>query len=155
MEVSSHQQGGIARKQCAAFWPRLAELGFLRGFDALEFLAGFEADGFAGRDADLFARAGIATDACLAGFDAEDAKAAEFDTLAAAESLLERFENGFDGLLGFGAADESLGHNRIYDVQLNHTRLLLPRQMLEGEPQVVKTRWVNYTVFPFGVFIFI
>jgi hypothetical protein len=121
----------------------------------LEFFAGFEADGFAGRDADLFAGAGIAADACFARLDAEDAEAAKFDTLAAAESLLERFENGFDCLLGLGAADESLGHNRIYDVQLNHTRLLLPRQMLEGEARVVKTRWVNYTVFPFDVFIFI
>jgi hypothetical protein len=121
----------------------------------LEFFAGFEADGFAGRDADLFAGAGIAADARFARLDAEDAEAAEFDALAAAESLLERFENGLDRLLGLGAADESLGHNRIYDVQLNHTRLLLPRQMLEGEARVVKTRWVNYTVFPFGVFIFI
>jgi hypothetical protein len=121
----------------------------------LEFLAGFEADSFAGRDADLFAGAGIAADAGFAGLDAEDAEAAEFDALAAAESLLERLENGFDRLLRLGAADESLGYNRVYDVQLNHTRLLLPRQMLEGEAQVVKTRWVNYTVFPFGVFIFI
>jgi hypothetical protein len=109
------------------------------GFNALEFFAWFEADSFAGRDADFFAGAGVAADAGFAGLYAEDAEAAEFDTLAAAESLLERFENGFDGLFGFGAADESLGHNRIHDVQLNHTRLLLPRQMLEAAPQVVKT----------------
>jgi hypothetical protein len=134
---------------------RLADLGFFRGFDALEFFARFEADGFAGRDADLFAGAGIAADARFAGLDAENAEAAEFDALATAESLLERFENGFDRLLRLGAADESLGHNRIYDVQLNHTRLLLPWQMLEAEARVVKTRWVNYTVFPFGIFIFI
>jgi hypothetical protein len=120
----------------------------------LEFFAGFEADGFAWGDADFFAGAGVAADAGLAGLDAEDAEAAEFDALAAAESLLERIENGFDGLLGFGAADESFGDNRIDDVQLDHTRLLLLWQMLEGAPQVVKTRWVNYTVFPFGVLCF-
>jgi hypothetical protein len=116
----------------------------------LEFFAGFEADGFAGRDAYFFAGAGVAANAGFAGFNAEDAEAAELDALAAAECLLERFENRFDRLLGFGAADESLGHNRIHDVQLDHTRLPLQWQMLEGAPQVVKTRWVNYTVFPFG-----
>jgi hypothetical protein len=115
------------------------------GFDALEFFAGFEADGFAGRDADFFAGARIPADAGFAWLDAEDAEAAEFDALAAAESLLERIENRFDSLLGFGAADESLGDNRIHDVQLNHTRLLLREQMLEAEARVVKTRWVNYT----------
>jgi hypothetical protein len=120
----------------------------------LEFFAGFEADGFAGRDADFFAGAGVAADAGFAGLDAEDAEAAEFDALTAAESLFQGIENGFDGLLGFGAADESLGDNRIHDVQLDHTRLLLLWQMLEGAPQVVKTRRVNYTVFPFGVVCF-
>jgi hypothetical protein len=129
-------------------------LWLLCGFDALEFFAGFEADGFAGRDADFFAGAGVASDAGLAGLDAEDAEAAELDALAAAESLLEGFEDRFDCLLGFGAADESFGDNRIHDVQLDHTRLLLLWQMLEGGPQVVKTRWVNYTVFPFGELLF-
>jgi hypothetical protein len=115
------------------------------GFDALEFFAGFEADGFAGGDADFFAGTWVAADAGFAGFDAEDTEAAEFDALAAAESLFQGIENGFDGLLGFGAADESFGDNRIHDVQLDHTRLLLLWQMLEGEARVVKTRWVHYT----------
>jgi len=106
---------------------------FFCGFDALEFFAGFEAYGFAGRDADFFAGAGVAADAGLAGLDAEDAEAAEFDALAAAEGLFQGIENRFDGLLGFGAADESFGDNRIHDVQLDHTRLLLREQMLEGE----------------------
>lgn len=118
---------------------------FFFGFDTLEFLAGLEADGFAGRDVDLFAGAGIAADSGFAGLDAEDAETAELDALTAAESLLERFENGFDRLLGLGAADESLGHHRIHNVQLDHTRLPLLRQMLEGEPRVVKTRCVHYT----------
>ena len=111
----------------------------------MEFFAGLEADGFAGGDVDLFAGAGVAADAGLAGLDAEDAEAAELDALAAPEGLLEGFENCFDSLLGFGAADESFGDNRIHDVQLDHKRLPLPRQMLEGEAQVVKTGWVNYT----------
>ena len=129
-------------------------LRLLCGFDALKFFAGFEADGFAGRDADFFAGARVATDAGFAGLDAEDAEAAEFDALAAAESLFQGIENGFDGLLGFGAADESLGNNRIHDVQLNHTGLLRREEMLEGEARVVKTRWVNYTVLPFAELCF-
>ncbi len=81
--------------------------GLLRFFvllDALKLFAGFEADSLARRDVDLFAGAGIAADASLARLYAEDAEAAEFDALAAAKSLLQRFENGLDGLLGFGAA---------------------------------------------------
>ena len=124
-------------------------------FDALEFFAGFEAHRFARRDVDFFAGARIAADAGLAGLDAENAEAAELDALAAAESLFQGFKNGFDGLLGFGAADESFGHHRIHDIQLDHTSLLLKLQMLEGVQRVVKAGWVNYTVFPFDEFIFI
>jgi hypothetical protein len=115
----------------------------------LELFARFEADGFAGRDADFFAGARVATDAGFARLDAEDAEAAELDSLAATESLFQGIENGFDGLLGFGAADESFGNNRIHDVQLDHTGLLRREEMLEGEARVVKTRWVNYTVLLF------
>jgi hypothetical protein len=109
-------------------------------FETLKFFAGLEADGFAGRDVDFFAGAGIAADAGFARFDAENAKAAEFDALSAAEGLLERFENGFDGLLGFGTADVSRGDDGVYDVQLDHTSLRRIRgQMLEGGARVVKT----------------
>ena len=125
----------------------------LCGFNTLELFAGFEADGFAWGDADFFAGTRVATDAGFAGLDAEDAEAAEFDALAAAKSSLQGIENGFDGLLGFGAADESLGDNRIHNVQLDHTRLLLLWQMLEGEAWVVKTGWVNYTVLPLDEFV--
>jgi hypothetical protein len=109
-------------------------------FEALQLLARLEAHGFARRDVDLFAGAGIATDAGLAGLDAEDAEAAELNTLAAAEGLLERFEHGFDGLLGLGTADVGRGDDGIYDVQLDHTSLRRIRgQMLEGAARVVKT----------------
>ncbi len=91
--------------------------------DALKLFAGFEADGFARRDVDFFAGAWIAADAGFAGLDAKDAEAAELDSLAAAESLLEGFEDGFDGLLGFGAADVRRGDDGINDVQLDHAIL--------------------------------
>src|SRR5258708_23923017 len=63
--------------------------GLLCFFDALKFFAGFEAHGFARGNVDLFAGAGIAADAGLARLNAEDAEAAKFDALAAAESLLQ------------------------------------------------------------------
>jgi hypothetical protein len=111
-------------------------LGF---FEALEFFAGLEADGFAGRDADLFAGARVAANAGLAGLDAEDAEAAQFDALAAAERHLKRLENRLDCLLRFGAAHVRGGDYGIYDVQLNHTGLPPIRwQMLECALRVVK-----------------
>ena len=96
---------------------------FFGALETLEFFAGLEADGFARRNVDFFPGPGIAANAGLARLDAEDAKAAELDALAAAEGLLEGFEDGFDGLLGFGAADVRRGDDGIYDIQLNHTSL--------------------------------
>ena len=113
---------------------------FLGALEALEFFAGLKADGFPGRNIDFFPGARIAADAGLARLDAENAKSAELDALAAAEGLLERFENGFDGLLGLSAADVRRGDDGVYDVQLNHTSLRRIRgQMLEGATWVVKT----------------
>src|SRR6266850_1215472 len=96
---------------------------FLGALEALEFFAGLEAHGFAGRNVDFFTGAGIAADAGLARLDAKNAKAAELDELGAPEGLLEGFENGFDGLVGLGAADFFLEQNTAYDIQLNHTSL--------------------------------
>ena len=59
----------------------------------MQLLARFEADGFAGSDADLSAGAGIAADAGFAGADAENAKSAQFDALAGGQSLLEALED--------------------------------------------------------------
>src|ERR1700682_230560 len=112
----------------------------LGALEALEFFARLEADGFAGRNVDFFAGAGIAADAGFARLDAENPKAAELDALAAGEGLLKGFENGFDGLLGLGAAYVRGGDDGVYDVQLDHTSLRRIRgQMLEGATWVVKT----------------
>ena len=75
------------------------------GFQALQFFAGLEADGFAWRDVDFFAGARIAADAGFARLDAEDAEAAQLDALSAAERILERFEYRLDRLFRLGAAD--------------------------------------------------
>jgi hypothetical protein len=95
----------------------------LGAFQALQFLARFEAHRFSRGDTDFFTGARIAADAGLAGLDAEDAEAAQFDALAAAQGGLEGFEHGLDGLFGLGAADVCLGHHGVNDVQLNQKDL--------------------------------
>src|SRR5579863_6680489 len=106
---------------------RYGLFGFCGSFKALQFFFGLEADGFAWRDVDLFAGARIAANAGLAGLDAEDAEAAQFDTLAAAERVLERFEYRLDRLFRLGAADvwRRCIDDGIHDVQLDHTILPL------------------------------
>ena len=59
--------------------------GFWRGFEALQFFAGLEADSLAWGNVDFFTGARVAADAGLARLDAEDPKAAQFNALAAAE----------------------------------------------------------------------
>jgi hypothetical protein len=92
-------------------------------FQALKLLAGFEANGLSRRDADFFPGTRVAADASFARLNAEDAEFAEFDALAAAQCVFERFEDGLDSLFRLGATDVGLGHHRIYDVELNHTIL--------------------------------
>src|SRR5258708_5618433 len=92
----------------------------LRRFNALKFLAGLEADRFAGRNVDFLAGAGIAADAGLARLDAKDSEAAQLNALAAAESDLQGLENGLNGLLRLCTADTRRGDDGVYDLHLNH-----------------------------------
>jgi hypothetical protein len=112
-----------------------------RSGKSLEFLAGLEADGFAGRNADLLAGAGIAADAGLARLDVEDAEAAKLDALSAAESVLHGLENGFNRLFGFASGNIGLCHDGIDDVELNHESSLVQcgrKSMLDRGLRVVK-----------------
>jgi hypothetical protein len=59
----------------------------------VQLLSRFEADGFAGCDADLGAGTGIAANACFARADAENAKSAQFDALTGGQSLLQALED--------------------------------------------------------------
>ena len=107
----------------------------------LQLFARLEAHGLARWNVHFFARFRIAPDAGLPRPHAEDTEFAQFDALAAPESVLECFKNGFDGLLSFCPADTRLRYDSVHDVQLDHARLRLPEvPMLEAEPQVVKLR---------------
>ena len=85
----------------------------------MQFLAWLEAHRLAGCDAHLGAGAGIAADAGLAGTDAEDAEAAQFDALAGGKSLLEALEYRIHGSLRLGAGQARALDHLMDDVLLN------------------------------------
>jgi hypothetical protein len=93
--------------------------GLARG-KGLEFLAGLEANGFAGRDADLLTSARIAANAGFPRLHGKDSEAAKLDAFAAAERVLHGLEDGFDGLLGFGAGDAGLLYDGVDNIELYH-----------------------------------
>ena len=70
--------------------------------ERLEILAWLKTDSLAGRNGDLGAGAWITSDAGFAGLDGEDAKAAEFNTVATAQGFLHGFEDGVHGGLCLG-----------------------------------------------------
>src|SRR4029077_5415850 len=92
---------------------------------ALQFLAGLEAHRLAGWDVHFFAGTRIAADARFPRLYGEHAKSAQLNALAAAHSVLQRFKNRFDGLLGFYAAHArsfELFQYGVYNVQFNQAR---------------------------------
>src|SRR5712691_1378096 len=91
--------------------------------ERLQFLAGLEAHSLAGRDADFLAGPWIPPDACLARADVEHTEAAQLNPLSLAESRFHGFEDGLDGLLRFGPGHAGLVYHRVYNVELDHTRL--------------------------------
>src|SRR5580700_2817803 len=98
--------------------------------ERLEFLAGLKAHGLAGRNADFLAGAGIAADPGLARANVEHTEPAQLDSLAFSERALHGFKYSLDGLFGFRAAHTGLGNHCIYNIQLNHSILLLLRGKL-------------------------
>lgn len=84
--------------------------------EQVQLFAGLEANGLARRDADLSPGAGVAADACFAGPDVEDAKAAQLDALALGQCALERFEDGIDGSLGLIALEAGTLNHLVNNV---------------------------------------
>ena len=85
----------------------------------LEILAWLEANRFAGVDCDFGAGARVAADACLAGLDGEDAKAAKLDAVAAAEGRLHRFEDGVDCGLRFDSRQSRPFYDSLNQILFN------------------------------------
>jgi hypothetical protein len=88
--------------------------------DGLEVFAGFEADGFAGGDADLGAGAWVAAYAGFAGLDVEDAEAAELDAVLLGEGGFHGVEDGVDGGFGFDAREAGAFDHALDEVLFDH-----------------------------------
>ena len=65
----------------------------------MEFFARLEADSTSGRNGNFRAGAWVASDSCFAGPHAEDAEAAQFDTVAGRQSIFHALEDGVHGRL--------------------------------------------------------
>jgi hypothetical protein len=74
---------------------------FLFGVEEVEFLAGFEADGFAGGNGDFGSGTRVAADAGLARAHVENAEAAQFYAITCSEGLLQAFKNCVDRCFRF------------------------------------------------------
>src|SRR4051812_46491347 len=90
--------------------------------DGLQFFAGLEANGLAGRNADLCASARVTPNASFAWTHVEDAEAAEFNAVAFRERFFHRLEDGLNGHLGFCLGDAGLCHHFVDDIELDHVR---------------------------------
>ena len=97
--------------------------------DGVEFLAGLEADGFAGRDGYLGAGPGVAAHTGFAGLDGEYAEAAEFDALAFDEALLHGFEDGIDGRFSLGADEPGPFDHALYQILFDHLAPLFATEL--------------------------
>ncbi len=69
----------------------------------MQILAGFEADGFAGRNGDLGPGSGIAADPGFARLDGEDTEPAQLDAIALDEALFHGSEDDVDCSFSLGA----------------------------------------------------
>src|SRR5262249_50770184 len=110
---------------------------FLNG---LQFLAGLEADRFAGRDANFFTGTRIASDAGLARLDVENPEAPQFNPLATSQSRFQSVEHSLYGVFSLCARHAGIGDHRVHYIQLYHQfpRCQKRKPMLDSPPWVVK-----------------
>jgi len=90
--------------------------GQLGGVLGLKFFARLKPYGLAWWDVCHFSRTGITSNAPLSRFDDEHAEAAQFDALAALQSIFHRLEQRLDGYLSFDFGYASLVGDLIYYV---------------------------------------
>jgi len=88
--------------------------------EEVQFFAGLEANGFAGRDADFGTGAGVAADARLAGLDGEDAEAAQLNAVAFAEGGLHGVEDDIHGSFCLGPWKTCALDNPLNQILLDH-----------------------------------
>jgi hypothetical protein len=109
---------GCARVRFPGVESRRAGLDAGNG-EQVEFLSRFEADGFAGRDADFGTGSRVASDACLSRLDVEYAEAAQFDAVAFSEGVLHGFEDGVNGGFRLDAWEAGSFYDALDEVLLD------------------------------------
>src|SRR5271166_3582414 len=95
--------------------------GTTRLLQGLQFLAGFEADGLAGRDRHFGASSRVTANAGLTRAHIEDTKAAKLDTLPLRQRSFHAFEHGLHGHLGLRFSNAGLVDNFVDDIQLDQS----------------------------------
>jgi len=88
--------------------------------EQVKLFAGFEADGFSGRDGDFGACPRIASDAGLSRLYGEDAEATQFNAVAGDQVLLHAIEDGVHSSLCFCSWQAGTLNNPLYKILLNH-----------------------------------
>jgi len=88
--------------------------------DGVQFFAGFEANGFAGRNIHFSAGAWVAANAGFAWTDVEDAETAKLDSVALRQCLFHRLEDDFHRALGLRLGDAGPAHDFVDDIELDH-----------------------------------
>jgi len=89
----------------------------------LEFLAGLEPDGFAGRNFSDLSRSRVPSNAALARLNDEHAEAAQLDSLTALQRILHRIEQRFHRRLCLSFWDACFIGNLIDYIKLDHFSL--------------------------------
>jgi hypothetical protein len=87
----------------------------------MQFFTGFEADGFAGRDADFCAGSRIAANAGFASANAEDTESAQFNALTSCERFLKSLKHGVDCRFGLGAGQACALDHMVDNVLFNQS----------------------------------
>jgi hypothetical protein len=97
----------------------------------MQFFAGLEAHGFAGRDADLSAGARIAADPGFARADAEHPKAAQLNALSRSKGFFQAFKHGIDRRFGLCSGQACALDHMVHDVLFNQSGHLSSATVLD------------------------
>jgi hypothetical protein len=109
--------------------------GYIQG---VQFFAGLESHGFAGRDADLGTGAGVAPDSGFAWAHAKNAKTAQFDAVSCSEGEFESFKDGVYSRFSLGPRQASALDHVMNDILLDQCRRPLTWRIL---PQYATAHW--------------
>src|ERR1035438_1600651 len=112
----------LGREDLSAGWGRA--LGPVSFGERMELLAGLEAHRFAGRDADLGARAGVAANPGFAGAHTENAKPAQLDALTGRQSFFQPLEDRIHRSFSLGAGQPCALDHVMNDVLFNQSGYL-------------------------------